>query len=584
MLLTPSDDAAPARFANHSRRLPLPTPHVPDSTPPSARPDGTLPIETPLVIGDTAPTAFDRECDVLVVGFGAAGAAAAIAAREAGADVIILDRFEGGGATARSGGVVYAGGGTRQQRHFGYEDTPDAMFRYLRNETGDAVSEAQLRRFCEDSRGLIEWLESLGARFDSSVPPPKTSYPPDGTYLYYSGNEPVPVFAAQAGPAPRGHRAQGTWMSGKNLFEHLRARVAQLGIPVVPQYSVRRLLQDPQGRIVGAEAGGFDTGSAIALHHRRLIERAENVHNLFPGWADGLRAKALVLETKVARRVKIRARRGVVLCTGGFIFNREMLTQSAPKYRDTLRLGATGCDGSGIRLGQSVGGVPARMEKVSAWRFINPPQNLPRGIVVNALGERFCNEQVYGARLGVEMVEHHGAKAWLILDAKLRRTAILECLKSKAWPFQKYPALLLMLFAKRGRTPEELAAKIGVPPQALRETLTRYDADTASGAVDVLGKADDMRARLDEAPYYALDIAVTNRMFPCPAITLGGLRVAEDSNHVLDASHQAIDGLYAAGRTAVGVASNHYVSGLSLADCLWSGRRAGRHAAGGRAE
>lgn len=542
-------------------------------------PDGTLPVDAPLTLSPGQTVEWDQACDVLVVGFGAAGAAAAIRARESGAAVTVLDRFEGGGATARSGGVVYAGGGTQQQRRFGYEDTPDAMFRYLRNETGDAVSEAQLRRYCEDSRGLIAWLETLGACFDSTPPPPKTSYPPDGTYLYYSGNEPVPAFAAQAAPAPRGHRAQGTWMSGRNLFEHLRTRVEQLEIPVLEQHAVRRLIVDAQGRVVGAEVRGFEPGSAAEQRHRKLIGRAEAVHNLLPRWADRLRAQALALEQTATRPLRIQARRGVVLSTGGFIFNRDMLLQHAPKYRDTLRLGATGCDGSGIRLGASVGGVPARMDKVSAWRFINPPQNLPRGIVVNALGERFCNEQVYGARLGVEMVEHHGARGWLILDAALRKEAMRECRRSKAWPFQKYPALMLMLLAKRGRTPEELALKIGVPPSTLRATIARYDADVASDADDALGKSKDLRARLNTAPYYALDIAVTNRLFPCPAITLGGLQVDEASNRVLDARQQPIAGLYAAGRCAVGIASNHYVSGLSLADCLWSGRRAGEHAA-----
>lgn len=552
---------------------------VPDS---SVRPvslDGTLPIAAPITLATGESPRWDRECEVLVVGFGAAGAAAAIAAREVGAEVLILDRFGGGGATALSGGVVYAGGGTRQQLHFGYADTADAMFRYLRNETGDAVSESQLSRFCEDSRELIAWLESTGACFDSSVPPPKTSYPPDGTYLYYSGNEPVPAFAAQAAPAPRGHRAQGSWMSGRNLFEHLRTRVERLEIPVLEQHAARRLIRDAQGRVVGIEAGGFEHASAAARQHRKLIQRAESVHNLFPAWADRLRARALRLELEAARPVRIQARRGVILCTGGFIFNRDMLLQHAPQYRDTLRLGATGCDGSGIRLGASVGGVAARMHKVSAWRFINPPQNLPRGIVVNVQGQRFCNEQVYGARLGVEMVEQHGGRAWLILDAALRRAAIRECLRSKAWPFQKYPALMLMLLAKRGRTPEALASRIGVPPQALRASIERYDADVAGGHEDVLGKSPELRARLNTGPYYALDIAVTNRLFPCPAITLGGLRVEEASNRVVDLGTQPIAGLYAAGRCAVGIASNHYVSGLSLADCLWSGRRAGRHAA-----
>lgn len=552
---------------------------MPDSSLPPPAADGTLPIDGPIDLGTHEHPTFDRECEVLIVGLGAAGAAAAIAAREAGADVMVIDRFHGGGATARSGGVVYAGGGTRQQRHFAYEDTPGAMFRYLRNETGDAVSEEQLRRFCEDSRGLIEWLESMGACFDSTVPPPKTSYPPDGTYLYYSGNESVPAFAAQAEPAPRGHRAQGRWMSGKNLFEHLRRRMDALGIPVIPQTSARRLLRDAEGRVIGLETGGFRAGSAIARHHQRLIERAESVHNLFPGWADRLRAKARLLETTVAQVRHIRARRGVVLATGGFIFNRDMVQRFAPKYLATLRLGATGCDGSGIRLGASVGGVPARMDKVSAWRFINPPQTLPRGIVIDDQGRRFCNEQVYGARLGVEMVERHGGRAWLILDAPLRKAAIRECLRSKAWPFQKYPALMLMLGARRGRTPEELAAKIGVPGTALRATLARHAADLRGAEPDEFGKADELRAPLETAPFFALDIAVSNRTFPCPAITLGGLRVEETSNRVLDASGRPIAGLYAVGRTAIGIASNHYVSGLSLADCLWSGRRAGAHAA-----
>src|SRR5207244_656054 len=141
---------------------------------------------------------WDRTCDVLIVGHGGAGAAAAIAAKEAGASVIVAERFEGGGATAKSGGVVYAGGGTRHQQAVGYNDTPEDMCRYLRQETGDAISEATLRRFCEDSCALIEWLESIGANFESTIAPPKTSYPKDGIYLYYSGNEAVPAYAAQA--------------------------------------------------------------------------------------------------------------------------------------------------------------------------------------------------------------------------------------------------------------------------------------------------------------------------------------------------------------------------------------------------
>lgn len=543
------------------------------STPASAT-DGTLPIEPPLAVAPGSAT-WDAQCDVLVVGYGAAGAAAAIVAREGGAQVTIAERFEGGGASAKSGGVVYAGGGTRQQKALGYEDTPEQMFRYLQRESGDAVSDATLRRFCDDSVALIEWLESLGCNFDSTEPPPKTSYPKDGIYLYYSGNEAVPEYAAVAKAAPRGHRTRGSWLSGKAMYEFLKARVQALGVQTLTQTSVRRLITDARsGAVLGAELWQLEPGSPAALQHQKWMRRAENVHNIAPGWADKLRAKALALELAAAKPLRVRAARGVVLSSGGFIFNRAMVETHAPKYVQTMRLGATGCDGSGIRLGQSAGGVAARLEKVSAWRFINPPVAWPKAIVVNRQGQRFCNEQVYGAKLGVEMCEDHGGKAWIILDRRQRRAAMKEALFGGLWFFQSVPAFFLMLGAPRGATPEQLAEKMGMPPAALRATVDQYNAGVAAQS-DALGKSKDFLAPLDQGPYYALDVSSDNKRFPCPAITLGGLRIDETTGGVLNAQGEVIPGLYAAGRNAVGVASNRYVSGLSLADCLWSGRRAG---------
>jgi 3-oxo-5alpha-steroid 4-dehydrogenase len=540
----------------------------------SERPDGCLPVAAPLIVESTDAPSWDRTCDVLVVGLGGAGAAAAIAAKEDGADVLVAERFEGGGATAKSGGVVYAGGGTKQQKAVGYNDTPEDMFRYLRQETGDAVSEPTLRRFCEESRGLIEWLETLGANFESTEPPPKTSYPRDGIYLYYSGNEAVPAYAAQAVPAPRGHRTRGSWLSGKAMFEFLKARVAALNIPVLTQCAVRRLVKSKDGSVIGAELWQLE--GAAAAQHLKLMRKAEKWHDLASKLADKWRAQALALEMAHAKPVLVRATRGVVLTTGGFIFNREMVARHAPKFRRTMRLGATGCDGSGIRMGEAAGGTTWRMEKISAWRFINPPSSWPKGVVVNEHGQRFCNEQVYGAKLGVEMCERQGGRAWLVLDKNLRRAAIKEALFGGLWWFQSVPSFVLMLFASRAKTPEALAAKMGWPHNALRTTIDNYNAAAQDKAEDALGKGDSMRQPLDAPPYFALNISADNRSFPCPSITLGGLRVDETSGAVLDAQGRAIAGLYAAGRTAVGVASNGYVSGLSIADCLWSGRRAGR--------
>lgn len=555
--------------------------HNPLDTIPATRADGTLAIEAPLLAQGADDLRWQQACDVLVVGFGAAGGAAALAAHESGAKVMIAERFEGGGASTKSGGVVYLGGGTKYQKQAGYDDTPEEMFKYLRQEAGDAVSEATLRRFCDDSLDLLAWLEKIGVEFQSYEKPPKTSYPRNGIYLYYSGSEAAPSFAAQARPAPRGHRVRAPGIdSGRELYRVLREEVARQDIPVLRQSAARRLVKDAvTGAVLGVELWQLPPASPATLRHQKLMRKAERIHNFSPRRADGLRAQARAIEQAEARPVLVRARQGVILTTGGFIFNREMVREHAPKYLPAMRLGATGCDGSGIRLGASVGGALGRMSTASAWRFINPPTAWPKGIAVNRQGQRFCNEQVYGARLGVEMVDNNEGKAWLILDRKLRSAAIREAMSGKLWFFQSVPALFLMWFAPRAKTPEALAEKIGLPPAALRASLEQYTADAKAGRTDALNKADDMRAPLDTAPWYALNISADNKTFPCPTITLGGLRVDEQTSAVLDDAGKTIAGLYAAGRSAVGVASNKYVSGLSLADCLWSGRRAGTHAA-----
>ena len=170
------------------------------------------------------PPDWDVEADVVVVGFGAAGACAALEAAAAGRSVLILDRFGGGGATALSGGVVYAGGGTPQQHAAGVTDTPEAMFGYLRTEVGDAVPAATLREFCDGSAAMLAWLEGHGVPFEGSLCPDKTSYPTNRHYLYYSGSE---LSAADVAPsAPRGHRTRGRGTSGGLLYARLAAAVA----------------------------------------------------------------------------------------------------------------------------------------------------------------------------------------------------------------------------------------------------------------------------------------------------------------------------------------------------------------------
>ncbi|NBG92396.1 FAD-binding protein [Pseudomonas sp. 9.1(2019)] len=526
---------------------------------------------------------WDYSCDVLVIGWGAAGACAALEARSQGAEVIVADRFTGGGASAKSGGVVYAGGGTRQQQDAGFSDTPQAMFDYLKHETRGVISDDTLRKFCDDSADNLRWLESHGARYAHSLPPGgKTSYPADGYFLYYSGNELVPSHSGEHPAAPRGHRTVGKGQCGAVLYGHLQAACLRAGVQPLLQSAARRLVVDDNGRVLGAELWRLPEGTREARVHARLAARAERWQNFAPGYCDRLRQKISRLERDHGHPVLVRARRGVILSTGGFIFNRDLIREHAPKFRRNFKVGATGCDGSGLRLGQSVGGKSERLSRVSAWRFINPPFCWPKGIVVNAQGQRFCNEEVYGATLGQPLCEEQGGQAWLVLDARLRKQAIRQALFGGYWWFQSLPALALMLLrVRKGDNPDRLAQVCGMQSGELSSSLRGYNAAARGEVADPFGKSEGSRQVLDKGPFYACNISVDNPVFPLGALTLGGLKVDENTGAVLDDNSQPIAGLYSAGRTAIGVASHLYISGLSLADCVFSGRRAGRASTAG---
>lgn len=541
-----------------------------------------MPIGPALEVDRADEIAWSDSADVVVVGWGAAGACAAVEARSAGASVIVIDRFEGGGASALSGGVVYAGGGTRYQKEAGYSDTPEAMFDYLKHEVNGVVSDETLRRFCRDSVANLDWLEQQGARYGATTPEQKTSYPPDGVFLYYSGNEVVPAYRGErGGPAPRGHRTVGKGQSGATLYAALQAATLSAGAKALPQATVRRLVRErASGRVLGVEVWQLPPGDAQTKKHAELERQVTQWRNYRAGKAATWRLEAAGIERAAAKPRFIRAERGVVLATGGFIYNPQLIEQHAPHYRKGWPIGAAGCDGSGLRLGQSVGGKAQGLSNVSAWRFITPPYAWPKAMVVNARGERFCNEQVYGAKLGYEMVEHQGGSAWLVMDSRLRRQAIRECLFGGLWAFQSLPALAMMLMGSRkAPTIAALAGRIGADPATLERHWQAYNAAARGEREDVFGKAADMRQALDQAPFYALNISIGEKMFPLATITLGGLQVNEADGHVTDAAGRDIPGLLAAGRTAIGLPSSRYVSGLSLADCVFSGRRAGRAAA-----
>ncbi|RSL74541.1 hypothetical protein CEP53_000103 [Fusarium sp. AF-6] len=219
---------------------------------------------------------------------------------------------------------------------------------------------------------------------------------------------------------------------------------------------------------------------------------------------------------------------------------------------------------------------------MSAWRFLYPPTALLEGVVVSQEGQRIGAEDVYGALLTEKMILNHQSRGFLILDsaqwAKARKqvweqTASLVRLQRLHWLYWGY---------KRANSVQHLARKFNISEDGLAKTVETYNRAIESSERDPMYKMPDARSPVLKPPFYGIDISATSNMGVQMVIglTLGGLRVDGETGLVLDDKGGKIAGLYAAGRTAVGVCSDGYTSGLSLADGVFSGRRAALHATG----
>jgi len=433
---------------------------------------------------------WDDTADVVVVGFGAAGSSAAFTAASAGARVLITERTGGpGGAAALAEGIVYLGGGTPVQQACGFPDSIDDMYRYMMAACGPDPDEVKIARYCAESLGHFDWLVARGVPFEPSFCA-DTSMAPAGTEgLVYSGGEDAYPFNQIARPAPRGHLAQTTRSTGWLLMEMLAAGATGAGAAVALDTRVDRLVVD-DGRVVGVQGQRF------------------------------------------GETVTMRARRGVVLTAGGFIFNDDMLRQHCPPLvKGTFKVGTEGDDGRGIRMAQAIGASVRNMYAGEVSLPITPPRTLIHGILVNGQGQRFINEDTYMGRVGQASLYEQDGEVFLIVDEASYEVNWMGLAAS--WVCE---------------TAAQLETEIGLPPGSLESTI---------GAIDL---------RLGPAPY--------------APFTLGGLETTVEGA-VLNLAGTAIPGLFAAGRTTAGVCAFGYASGLSIGDSTMFGRFAGTSAAAG---
>lgn len=470
----------------------------------------------------SAVPGFELEADVVVVGHGAAGGCAAIEAARAGARVLVLERMSrGGGATALSTGLTYFGGGTRIQRACGFDDSVEGMQAYVRLAAGSQPDEERVRLYCEGSVEHFEWLCSLGVEWNASFVDDKLTHPLSADGLLYTGNEEAWPFCEQATPVPRGHKPAREGEAGGYLMEAILRATTASGARVLNDCHVQRLVQAADRRVVGVVA-------------RR----------------DG-------------RELYVAARRGVILAAGGFVMNRDMLARHAPQLLHiNYPTGTPGDDGRGIRMGMGAGGEAENMGEGLLLNSWYPPSSHLKGILVDARGQRFVNEDASIGRTSDAIVAKADACAWLVVDEALYgRTQARHRIAAVEENF------------------EALEAALGIPDGALVRTVLAYNRAAEQGQDPAFHKARRWLRALQTPPFAALDCSPSRSVWG--GFTLGGLRTRA-TGEVQDADGREIPGLFAAGRNAVGLCreGRSYASGLSIGDASFFGRLGGRSAAG----
>lgn len=561
-------------------------------------------------------TDYTETCDVLVIGAGAAGLSAAISARLAGAAVIVAEKADAfGGTTARSGGWCWIPL-SPQARAAGLEDSEDEVLTYLRHEIGPAMEETKVRAFLAAGPEMLKLYESrTSLRLDLGTAFP--DYHPDRPGGKTGGRalSTRPIDARELGPllpklAPPLRALMLAGMSigsGTELRHFFRASRS----PRSALFVLRRLLAHGWDILRHGRGMRLVNGNALAA---RLGKSAVDLGAAL--WLTAPLKELLVDEGVVTgailerdgSAIRVRARKGVVLATGGFphdLARRASLYAHSSGDGEHLPLAPETNTGDALRraasIGASVGeGLPqnAAWAPVSHGRWpdgtpVTYPHFVDRGkpgiIAVDERGRRFVNEaSSYHDFVSAWLAHRDGNRlpaAWFLADSRALGRYGLGLARPFPFPRRHW---LKSGYLLKSATLEGLAEKMGLDAVSLRDTIRRFNDAAAMGQDPDFGRGStaynrfqgdpDHRpnpclAPLDRPPFYAV------RILPGDIGTFEGLRT-DPQARVLNENGTAIPGLYAAGNDMRALMGGHYPGGgITLGPALVFGYIAGRDAA-----
>jgi len=556
------------------------------------------------------------ETDLLVVGSGAAGFSAALAASHAGLDVLMVEK-EGqfGGTTAYSAGVIWIPG-NRHGKALGIPDSKEEALTYLQHEAGNRLNLELANAFLDNCNPAVEFIENnTHVRYEAV--PIWADYHPTKPGAAQGGRSLLPLpfdgrrlgrrFAQLRAPL-RTMMAFGGMMLGRNDLPHVfrmtrSAKSAMHVAGMTARYAFDRLNHDRGTRLTNGNA----LIAALALSaEERGIDLWLDCPVVELVQRDGAVVGAIVQRN--GERQEIGTRRGVVLACGGFPADDDLKRRYYGHVRDGHQHRSApppGNRGDGIRLGQSAGGTMAEdVAFAAAWVPVSlVPQpdgsTLPfphfyeRGkpgyIAVDAGGKRFANESASYHDFVPAMVDacrgRDETSCWLLCDHRAIRRYGMGAIGPAPLPLGPH---LRNGYLVKASSWAELAGRIGIDAASLQATIERFNANASRGEDPDFGKGTDAYHRFNgdpthqpnpclaplvQRPFYAM------KMIPGDIGTFLGLRV-DGNARVLDPAGTPIRGLYAAGNDMTSVMGGTYPgAGITIGPALTFGYIAARHAA-----
>jgi fumarate reductase flavoprotein subunit len=454
------------------------------------------------------PKKWDKEAGVVVIGTGAAGLSAAIEAKNAGADVWVLEKmpFLGGNTGISTAGMNAVQ--SKLQKERGVKSwTVDEFYEWTRMGGDYKNKPDQVRVFAKESGNVIDFLAGLGAPFRR---------------LTYRSQE-----------------ITNKW--GAGLVELLAKRVAQMKIPILTETKVTALIAD------------------VSKMPKKVL---------------GVKAT-----DRKGKALNIRAKKAVLLATGGFGANPELVERYDPTLKGYATSNIPGvstgeCQMMAQSLGADIDGINYIQIHPTVYAFegkralITEGVRTAGGILVNQDGHRFVDEEHRRDEVAQAILKQKGKYAYLIASKNVAHGKITEYIQDG--------------FVVQANTLEELAQKIGIDPEKFVQTINKYngyveaknDPEFKRGLYREMGKKQVFPGKIETPPFYSLKVT--------PGIhhTCGGLRI-NSKGQVMDAieGNVVIQKLYAAGEVIGGTHGTNRMGGNAITDCIVFGRIAGMHAA-----